>query len=395
MTIDLSKYGTPIEDNKGFIGKEQLSKYGTPATPATPAVTPKGESGLRGFATGFAKGGLEGVKFLGQVGTYLGNKAGLGLPREYGSGSEFTKKLFSEENLKAKSGAEKLGKVAEFAAEVFVPGLSAKKGIQSARTLNYLKNTPETLTALEEKAASLVGRVKTTLGGSKTVLASETEKRAAQILNGKVSGSVTKNPQIIDKEIARRGQEVENFLTKNAKTVSAQEQADMFSRARATMEKYATKTELKAYDEQMRTFLKQIPGRGGYTTDNFYKALKEFEQNVTRNLPKGKQALLGDSQGIGSARIRAAQDIRRVVRDMIGQKHPEFKGKMFDLASLYDVLDTALTKSRQFDTTGIRKFFNSATKIGATGGATYLLGKKLLGGNSGQSFSDINTIGNQ
>ena len=82
---------------------------------------------------------------------------------------------------------------------------------------------------------------------------------------------------------------------------------------------------------------------------------------------------------------------------MIGQKHPEFKQKMFDLASLYDVLDTALTKSRQFDATLVRKFIDNALKVGGIGGAVgaaYLLVQKIFGGNSQQrSFGNINSIG--
>src|SRR3990167_3145563 len=126
MAIDISKYGIPVEEKGGFVGKEDISKYGIPATPA-PAQTNQGETGLKGFATGVGKGILGTTKFLGQVGTKIGNVAGLGFPKEYGSESEFTKKLFSEENLKAKSGAETLGKIAEFAGEVFIPVLAASK----------------------------------------------------------------------------------------------------------------------------------------------------------------------------------------------------------------------------------------------------------------------------
>jgi len=108
---------------------------------------------------------------------------------------------------------------------------------------------------------------------------------------------------------------------------------------------------------------------------------------------------LGDNLGQGSARIRAAQDVRAVVRDLIGKKHPEFKGKMFDLASLYDVLDTALTKSRQLDGTTISRFTKNhplvtgAAKYGTAIGAGALVTKKLMGGN-GKSFSEINSTGN-
>lgn len=357
MATDFSKYGTPVETGK-FYGSIDVAKYGTPATPTPMPVAKK---------------------------TTLGSKIKSGLKSElkksyiFGSGKAPSIKEQIDYGMSAVAG--------------FTGGGALKNIAQKAKTLSALKNTTETLSKFEENTASLAGRIKSRLG-KKIVLPSETEKRAAEMLEGKIK-SITKNPAIIKGEIAKKGAEVESYLVKNKLPITAQEQAEMFSKARQSMEKYATKTELKAYDEQMRTFLKQLPGRGGYTTDNFYKALKEFEENVTMNLKKGKTALIGDSQGIGSARIRAAQDIRKVVRDMIGQKHPEFKGKMFDLASLYDVLDTALAKSRQFDVSKARTFLTGALKTGGAVAGTYLLGKKLLGGGSNQSFSSINTIGNE
>ncbi len=407
--IDVTKYGgEPIEETKDkFYGKIDVEKYGgTPATVKSTISTKIGEKGMGGFATGFTKsllGGAVGTARLlqgagqriiaGATGQkYADVKAKTGFT-SLKEGSEEAKAI--DEILKRRGSAEKTGAFAEQVAEVFLPGMLVKKAIKIANTTKYLKNTPKTLTSFEEKTASLEGRIKTSLG-KKIILPSTTEKRAATLLKGKISSNVTKNPLIIQKEIAKRGQEVENFLVKNAKPVTAQEQANMFNIARKSMEKYATKTELKAYDEQMKTFTKHIVGKGGFTTDNFYKALKEFETNVTSNLSKGKVALIGDSSGIGSARIRAAQDVRKVVRDMIGQKHPEFKGKMFDLASLYDVLDTAFAKSRQFDISKTRKFIGNVAKYGGGGAILYGVGKKLLsGGSGGQSLSSINTIGNE
>ena len=405
MTTDFSKYGKIIEEENKKESSVDFSQYGTPATPETVVPEEKGETGLGGFATGFTKsllGGAMGTASLlqgagqriiaGATGQkYADVKAKTGIE---GLKSGSAENLRQEEILKRKGTAENIGGAVETVGEFVLPALLANKAYKITKTLDYLKNTPETLSKLEEKAFSLGGKIKTTLSGAKKVLPSETEIRASEILKGKISGNVTKNPPIIQKEIATRGQEAEEFLTKNKLPVSAQEQADMFGTARKGMEKYATKTELKAYDEQMQTFLKQLPGRGGYTTDNFYKALKEFEQNVTSNLPRGKAALLGDSQGIGSARIRAAQDIRYVVRDMIGKKHPEFKPKMFDIASLYDVLDTALTKSRLLSGNALSRFaknnptLSNAAKIGAG----VLIGKTLLKNNSGTDKASYNPL---
>jgi len=56
---------------------------------------------------------------------------------------------------------------------------------------------------------------------------------------------------------------------------------------------------------------------------------------------------------------------------------------MFDLASLYDVLDTALTKSRQLEGNTLSRFtaknpvVSSALKYGAGVGTAIIAGKKL------------------
>jgi hypothetical protein len=401
--IDISKYGSPVTSTKTPINQGENAKLQKDAKYLNSPIgltieTTKGTIGsLLSTAAKFIKSAAVSPIDLGRG--VMGKQ-----PLQVGSiQSDFSNKLSQPQYQSglgmAQAGAEAVTDTALGALDVLSIGKGLTK-LKNTQTTKWLQNTPDTLSSMEEKAASLEGRVKTTLGGSKKILPSETEKRATKLLKGKVTSSVTKNPQIIQKEIAKRGAGVESYLAKNAKVVTAKEQADMFSAARTTMEKYATKTELKAYDEQMKTFTKQLVGRGGYTTDNFYKALKEFEQNVTRNLPKGKVALIGDNLGQGSARIRAAQDIRTVVRDMIGQKHPEFKGKMFDLASLYDVLDTALTKSRQLSGNAFSRFADNnplttgAIKYGATIGTGALITKSLLNKNS-QSFSSLNSIGNE
>lgn len=403
MALNLSKYNVrPVEEAKTVT---DLSKYKvTPTTQAPITPTKIGDKGLGGFATGFAKSLLGGATQTASLLQGAGQRIMSGLSGQKFSdiktttgipglrvGSEEYKQ--QQEMLKRIGKAEKTGGIVETIAEFAIPTNIANKGYKSIKTLDWLKNTPETISKFEERVASLTGRIKTSLTGIKKILPSETEKRASQILEGKISSNVTKNPQIIDKEIAERGQEVENYLTKNAKPVTAQEQANMFSEARKIMSDFATKAELKAYDELIQVFTKQIKGK--FTTDNFYKALKKFEENVTRNLPKGKSALIGDNLGIGSARIRAAQDIRKVVRDMIGKKHPEFKGKMFDLASLYDVLDTAITKSRQLSGSAITRFtknnptISNLIKIG--GG---IVAGKVIFGNKEPNLSNVNSLGN-
>lgn len=171
------------------------------------------------------------------------------------------------------------------------------------------------------------------------VLPSVTEQRAGEILKGKTFGNPVKTLKSVGDEIASRGKEAETFLETNAKPISNEEDFNAFNSIKDSSEKYMTPAEAKAYEEQIGVFQKILKGYGKYTTPNYYKALKEYESMVTSNLPKGKDALLVPG---GSARIQAAKDVRSVVRDMIGEKNPEFKGKMFDLASLYDAKDNVL-----------------------------------------------------
>ncbi len=254
-----------------------------------------------------------------------------------------------------------------------------QKGTQKATDL--IKSTEDTMTkterlsALEEK-----GRIKVTKLGKTEFLPTKTEERAGELLSNKLKSNPVKNIPIIKNEIATRGKEVENFLSKNPIKISAQEQSEVFKIARNKMAKYSTKEELKAYDEQMKMFLKQIPGRGGYDTSNFYKALKEYETNIASKLARGKEALL-DPTGVASAKLNAAKDIRKVVRDLIADKHPEFKGKMFDLASLYDALDNVVIKGEKTAGNILTRTAKKHPYI--TGGITSALGvegvRKIIG----------------
>ena len=214
------------------------------------------------------------------------------------------------------------------------------------KATNAVQSTAETMTKAERESAIAAQRLQPGLLKN-TYLPSETETRAGQLLSGKVGGNAIKNVPIVQSEIAARGKEAEQFLAENAKPITNEEDFAAFQKQRAKTETYLTPTATKAYDEMMNVFqktLKKYVGDGGYNTSNYYQALKDFESNVTQNLPKGKEALLDEG---GSARIQAAKDVRTVVRNMIGEKNPEFKGKMFDLASLYDARDNVITKAEK------------------------------------------------
>lgn len=208
---------------------------------------------------------------------------------------------------------------------------------------NRLASTAETLTKGEREAAIKEGR----MTDSGKYLPSKTEQRAGEIMQGKTYSNPVKTTKAIQGEISTRGQAAETHLEKNVKPISNKEDFDAFQKARASSEKYMTPAEATAYDEQVGVFqkvLKSYTGDGGYTTANYYKALKDYESQVTANLAKGKDALLTPG---GAARIQGAKDVRQVVRDMIGKKNPEFKGEMYDLASLYGSLDNVVSKAEQ------------------------------------------------
>lgn len=240
----------------------------------------------------------------------------------------------------------------------------------TSKAINAVASTADTMTKGERETAIAGGRQQAGFL-SNSFVPSQTESRAGEILTGKVSGNPIKDVPIVQGEIASRGKEAETFLEANAKPITNQEDFNAFAKQREVSSTYLTPTAEKAYDEQMNVFQKVLKGYvkdGGYNTSNYYQALKEFESNVTQNLPKGKEALLDEG---GSARLQAAKDVRHVVRDMIGQKNPEFKDKMFDLTSLYDARDNVITKAEK---SGhglqqlIKKYPKTSGVIGTLGG---------------------------
>lgn len=220
--------------------------------------------------------------------------------------------------------------------------------------LDALRPTEETMTPTMKKEAIAEGRqtIKNTkLGGTVVDYTPTPEiKRASELLQDKniLPNPVTAKdaPNVIlaktNSAISRLGGDAEKYLESNPVKITNEEDAKMFSGMVQNAEKSSTKTELDAYKEQIQLFQKQLQGRsGGYTTANYYKALKAYEENVAAKLPRGKDALI-DPTGVANAKVQAAADIRKAVRDMIGSKHKDFQPKMYDLASLYEARDAAI-----------------------------------------------------
>lgn len=248
---------------------------------------------------------------------------------------------------------EKAQKMAEDMGIVKTPAQKAAAEVE--KTTGYLKGTEDTMNKHERIDAINEGRLQATKLGGKEFTPTTEEKRAGEILTGQLKGNPVKDVKVVKAEISKRGKEAEEYLAKNAKPISNEEDYNMFQAQREKSSKYMTDTEQKAYDEQVKIFSKQLPGRGKYDTSTYYKALKEYEDNVADKLPKGKTALL-DPTGVASAKLRAAADVRKVVRDMIGQKNAEFQPQMYDLASLYEAKSTLLTKADQLEGNKITRF---------------------------------------
>lgn len=259
--------------------------------------------------------------------------------------------------------------------------------------IDLLKQNEETMTPTMKKEAIAGGRqtVKTNkIGGTEVDYAPTKEiERAADILRDPrvLRDPVTSEdpPNVVyaktNSAIAQKGAQAEKFLEDNAVKVTNKEDFDMFKKLRDDADKTSTDTEMNAYDEQVKLFNKQLQGRGGYNTANYYKALKDWESNIADKLPRGKEALL-DPTGVASAKIRAAADIRQAVRDLISSKHPEFQPKMYDLSSLYEAKDNALFNASKTKSKSFFEKHPTATKVGAAavGGATLgELGRKAIG----------------
>ena len=241
---------------------------------------------------------------------------------------------------------------------------------------NLIKPSAETMTPTMKKEAIASGQqtvTKTKLGGTKVdYMPTKETQRAAQILS---DGTEFKNPVLATDEpnvvyaktktaISQRGAQAEKYLADNPVKVTNTEASKMYSDMLTKASKSLDDTQMNAYKGQIKLFEKQLlehVGDGGYTTENFYKALKDYENNVASNLPRGKETLI-DPTGVGSAKINAAADIRKTVRDMIGSKHPEFKPQMYDLASLYEAKDNALFNASKVKTQNIFQKYPTATK---------------------------------
>lgn len=367
-----------LSQSQGILDKVRASQSALTSPGAGNFGALLGAGGMES-AKGFGKGLL---KTLDSTSAFGAGPVGLGMTNA--APDVMQKREEYRATLEPSNEAQKIGQDAASLAEMAIPtgsGIGLLKTVKQLpvvskflakraekKSIEALQSTAETMTKGERKTAIAEGRMEPTLTGGGTYKPSKTETRAGQILSGKLQTNPVRNVDVVQKEISMRGKEAEEYLEKNLQKITNEEDFNAFAQRAEEMEKYSTPNEMRAYRETIDTFQRVLKTRGEYNTANYYKALKEFEENVTRNIPKGKEALLVEG---GSARLQAAKDVRSVVRTMIGEKHGEFKDKMFDLASLYDALDNVIAKAEKVEGSGWKEFAKrhpiTTSAVGATG----------------------------
>lgn len=248
----------------------------------------------------------------------------------------------------AKDAVAPATKVAEDAANTVKQAVKGTTATSPAKNIEaitkQLTEDEDTATAGMKKGAINEGRKTVTKGklGQTSVDYTPTAQaeRAAPILHEAGVNAAKDTPDVvlqkINNTISKRGAEAEDYLGKNPEKITAKEQKDLLDTLKTDAQAKDERPSVHAaYDAMMKNFTSRVVGKGGFTTDNYYKALKSWEADIGESLPSGKEALL-DTTGVSSARVRAAGDIRKAVRDLIGQKNPEFQTRMQDLSSLYE-----------------------------------------------------------
>lgn len=244
--------------------------------------------------------------------------------------------------------------------------------------VSKINPTEDIMTPTQKKLAIDADRQVTKGGitGKKVeYLADDEIKRAANLLSDTVKAKDT--PNIVYKKIKDKikvlGGDAENYLDVNGKNITATMHRNAVNNMKLEASNKMSKSALKAYNDELELFGKQlpVPKNGEISSKDYYIALKKWEANVADNIPKGKDAII-DPTGIGSARINAAADIRKMARDLIGDVNPEFKERMHNISSLYTAKDNALHIASKEKSQNIFQKYPKTTK--AVTGAAAIVG---------------------
>ena len=347
--------------------KEKLGYGAKGATPTT------GRQALAGAAeTGITlAGGIEGSALL--KGASLAGKVAKGVGAGYAydvasnnaEGQTGAKSFTPGIGTAVGAGAPLLGKA--------VKALIPKTATENA--LNKISQVAENMTPTEKKQAIDEGRqvISKTITGKEKVdyKPSKEIQRASELLSDTLKKGDRENIVVskVKDKIKELGQGAETYLKDNIKLIPQKIRDARINTLRNNASESLSKTDMKYYDEQISLFKKQLD-KQPENTYGWYKALKEWETKVGENIPKGKEALMGDVSASG--KIRAAKDIRTGVREQISQEHPEFSGKMYDLMSLYHAKDVSIINASKLKSTSLfernPKTGSLLKKVGYVGG---------------------------
>jgi len=209
--------------------------------------TPKGETGLKGVATGFGKGILSTVKGAGQLGEKIGGGilggveklTGLPVkPEDSVYSDEATKDtILSEENLTPQTTAEKIGKFGEQVAEFAIPATklaNASKGLGLAKTIGTRALTSGTVASIQAgdvgKEAGIAAGVETALPLTGKFIVKPALRLTSRLFKGLASGvsgvgtdtieQIVQNPKTAKETVKILNQGGNKaVLEKNAKTI--------------------------------------------------------------------------------------------------------------------------------------------------------------------------------
>jgi hypothetical protein len=342
-------------------------------------VEPKGDTGLKGVATGTAKGLLEsaigtsrllqtagqgvmtGIQNVGATiapdlipkTTFAGTKEKYGVKSLQGEQAEQI-----DEMLKAKSTEEKVGKGLAFGAEIINPlgrteeaialTSKAKKGFDVAKTaIKARKATKEidklveaTSGVLDKKSrisalerSGLKGGAEESLTGGIEVSADDIAIKRAEAVRGivKPGASPVKNLNSLNQKISEVSEkEILPALKSkpaifNVKTIESRlnslEKPDII-KADITLD--------KTYELVRQRMIDQVR-KQPKTMEGLWNARKEFDKVVKDQF--GDVAF--DSEK-NTAIKRAISDMRKEINNFIGDEVPEYKEQLNKLSSMYD-----------------------------------------------------------
>lgn len=298
----------------------------TPIQPMTPKPPSKGlleqDGAVQQFGTGIAKGALQTVQGLGQLGL-KGVKALTG--KDYGTKETFFK---DPKALEAQGGAEKVGKFAEQVAEFAVPGTKVAKLTQGAKFIPKIAARMATSAAVTSAQQGEIGKDVGTAALTEAVIpiAGKIIKPATKFLGNLLKGTssalsgapseaiekIYQNPQIAlqtAKEIKQGGSA--GILRKNAENI-IQGVSKIKQEARGAYGKGLDQlSEVDINPTTFRTQSQQVLDSVGSVMDRGVRKLGDVEFDDPKNLKKANELInkLSNAELNGKSLRKLVDDI--------------------------------------------------------------------------------------